>query len=243
MTKKFASFIAPLLTALIALAISFGTPSNASAGEFVLEGSASYQFLYHNPDHLPQRMANLAAIRNKNANDNVNIVSTWGNKKVIQYHGVMVDIQPEYRFTEWFGLGLNLGLGGMVSENYDSLHPQWVSSTKYDNFVVPNDFKHLSFEALLTFKFIAPLEIVDLWFELGAGIYMLSLEYLTEGGKFEDVGEFFDGIYPDLRGRLGVTFYPNETMGIGIHGGASYLGFGQNDTFSAEGGIHFLGKF
>ena len=223
--------VASLLAALLVLAFSFGFSSNANAGEFVMTGGASYQYLYHNPDDLNARMEKILTPINR-----------WDDS-VIQYHGVMIDIQPEYRFTEWFGLGLDLGLGGMVSENYDSIHPQWVTTTKQDYFVVPNDFKHLSFEALLTFKFIAPLDHCDIWFEIGAGIYMLTLQYLKDDGKFDDVGEFFDGIYPDARGRIGFTFYPDDHMGIGFHGGASYLGWFQNDTFSAEGGIHFNGKF
>ncbi len=230
--------VASLLAALLVLAFSFAFSSEASAGEFVMNGGASYQFLSHNPDKLAARMDNMLNPEPKRPAT----THDWTDSTII-YHGVMVDIQPEYRFTEWFGLGLDLGLGGMVSENFDSIHPQNVTSTRLAYFIVPNDFKHLSFEALLTFKFIAPLNHCDIWFEVGAGIYMLTLQYLKDDGKYDDVGEFFDGIYPDARGRIGFTFYPDDHMGIGFHGGASYLGWFQNDTFSAEGGIHFNGKF
>ena len=222
MTKKIltCSLLAPLFATLFAVSMSFGFASNADAGEFVMNGGGSYQFLYNEPE-------------------------SKSHRRTIKSHGGFADIQPEYRFADWFGLGLDLGFGGVVSNNYDSPHAQRVNATTedVDYLLVTNDYKSLSFEALLTFKFIAPLKHVDLWFELGAGIYMLALDYLNDKGEFKDVGGFFDGIWPDLRGRLGLTIYFNEKLGFGFQGGASYLGWFQSNTFSVNGGIHFVGKY
>lgn len=83
--------------------------------------------------------------------------------------------------------------------------------------------------ALVTAKFIAPLEVADLWGEFGAGIG------LTNGAQ---------GIRIPLRLRLGAIFNLYDgSPGLGFHAGYGAMTFILLFEPSVDLGIHFVKKF
>ena len=192
--------MAPIMAILLGLVIAFGNPTEARAEcgwTLTSSASAMYQFAPDCPGC--EFSADL------------------------HFVGGMVDIQPEYRFVKWFGLGLDIGLGGMGHRFVTDPYPGWTSKSSTDYRAVPY------FMALLTLKFIAPLEVADLWGEIGGGIG------LRNGA---------DDIVIPIRFRLGATFnlYDN-TLGFGFHVGYGAMTWLLIFDPSAELGIHFVKKF
>ncbi len=141
----------------------------------------------------------------------------------LHYIGGMVDIQPEYRFVRWFGLGVDIGLGGMGHRFVTNPSLGWEPKGGADYRQLPY------FMALVTAKFIAPLEAADLWGEFGAGIGLIN--------GAEDI------LIP-IRFRLGATFnLYDKSLGFGFH-----VGYGAMTMIflfdpSVDLGIHFVKKF
>ncbi|MBQ4359998.1 MAG: hypothetical protein II767_07060 [Proteobacteria bacterium] len=192
--------MAPLMAILLGLVMAFGNPTEARAeGDWTLTSSASvlYQFSADCPGC--EQSADLHFI------------------------GGMVDIQAEYRFVKWFGLGLDVGLGGMGHRFVSYPTEGWESKGS-------TDYRHIPyFMALLTVKFIAPLERADLWAELGAGI---------------GIRDFSDHFVLPIVFRLGVTFnlYDNS-LGFGFHAGYGAMTWILIFDPSVDLGIHFVKKF
>ena len=201
------SVIAFVMSALMAFALFCGFSKPADAGEFVIFGNASFDYF------------NDAVVTNEYRGD-------------IKYYGGHVGIHPEYRFVKWFGLGVDVGFGGLKSEPYKNY--VYNTAIEYDS-----SYTSYTIDALLTFKFIAPLSAADLWAELGLGAKFLG-NYLNDERKIVDMDAIILG-----RLRLGVTFNLNESLGLGVHGGASLLPMtiGASSAFTADGGVHFLARF
>ena len=114
-----------------------------------------------------------------------------GSNSSLNYYGAVVDIQPEYRFTSWFALGLDVELGGYSGE-------------------------HFYFQSYITTKFTASLNALDLWGEVGfgpgtmVGDYYYSYE-VEHGATWTLLA----------RVKVGATYRFNESSGIGIHVGVA----------------------
>ena len=136
------------------------------------------------------------------------------------YYGGIAGFQPEYRFARWFGLGLDIGFGGGVADS------KWAS---YDG--TPSHVNTMVFETYLTFKFIAPLNYVDIWAELGTGTFGLIGDFML------DDGEWYHQLFQwASRARVGLTINIHQNIGIGLHFAAIYR-FITDGAF--EAGLHF----
>lgn len=149
-----------------------GFEKDAEAGEFVLSGSGSIM------EYKPA-------------------IWLFGISDADLYSGTTFNFQPEYRFAKWFGLGLDVGFGGLSIDEGKAA---------------------MTFEAYLTAKFIAPLESVDLWLELGTGTFGLI-------GRI-DVHDEDETINNDFmwssRARIGITFNIAHNVGMGLQFGAEF---------------------
>ena len=150
--------------------------------------------------------------------DQWNVVSeeyVFGDKT---YYGVIIDFQPEYRFTKWFGLGIDLGLGGGVGDTGG-----WERASSKMGIGV--------FQAFLTAKFIGDFKLLDLWLELGAGGVSHFGEFILDDGEWE---KFV--ITGSARVRAGITFDINENIGLGVHAGWAWRIL---EDWNVEAGFHF----
>lgn len=188
------SILLSALMVISTLVLITGFEKDAEAGEFVLSGSGDLLV------HLQFPMSN-------------EYVSGTDMRL-----GGVIGIQPEYRFTKYFGLGLDVGIGGSDSMvGWSGGHGTMV------------------FETYLTAKFIAPLEFLDIWGELGTGTFGMV-------GNFE--GE--DGLSHNnqfqwaTRARVGFSFHTAPNLDLGFHLGASYLFI---TDLTIEVGVHFNYRF
>ena len=139
------------------------------------------------------------------------------NGKTIHYFGGIVDIQPEYRFNSWFGLGVDVEIGGLGSSFARAKH------------------KHFYFHGFVTAKFIADLEKVDLWAEIGLGAGTMVGDYLARGSVKHGADWT---LLPRL--RIGFDFDIAPKQKIGLHAGVAsgiplesvFVTFGAHYTFS-----------
>lgn len=192
--------MAPLMAILLGLVMALGNPTEARAEcGWTLTSSASAMYMFDPDCPGCEESADLHHI------------------------GGMVDIQPEYRFARWFGLGLDIGLGGMGHRFVTNPSRGWEEKGAAD-------FRQLPyFMAIVTAKFIAPLEVADLWGEFGAGIGLLN------GAQ---------GIWVPIRFRLGATFNLYDgSLGFGFHVGYGAMTFILLFDPSVDLGIHFVKKF
>ncbi len=193
---KLHTFLLSVLMLISSLAMLTVFEKDAEAGEFVVFGSGS--FLGY---------------------QNISMTNEYvsGNEA---YYGGIAGFQPEYRFAEWFGLGLDIGFGGGVADC------KW---HHYD--IAPKHVNTMVFETYLTFKFIAPLNYVDIWAELGTGTFGLIGDFML------DDGEWHDNLFQwASRARVGLTINIHQDIGIGLHFAAIYR-FITDGAF--EGGLHF----
>ena len=184
------NLFAPILAVMLGFVMFFGNPDEARAeGGWTLTSSAS--FLY---------MAGTDCGGCEVSTD-------------FKYYGGSISAQPEYRFTNWFGLGLDVGLAGMSFE------------TANDDV---SDYNMLLFQFLVAFKFIAPLKYVDLWGEIGAGL--LVSEYKNVGFPIR----FRIGATVNLL---------DGSMGVGVHAGFGDLGTLVIFDSAIDAGVHFVKRF
>lgn len=100
------------------------------------------------------------------------------------------NIQIEYNIVDWFAIGFDLTMGGEISS--------------HAFFVTP----------LVTAKFMVPLQIADLWAEIGiGGAFELNTEDKEEDSRYEQFS---------ARLKLGATFHITEHFGMGFNVGLSY---------------------
>ena len=119
---------------------------------------------------------------------------------LIEYYGAVFNIQPEYRFANWYGLGLDIELGGLKSD----------SSLFSNN-------KHFYFSTYLTNKFIIPLTHLEIWGEIGLGYGARVGDYWYVSGSGH--GETLNGTESLALGRIriGTSYKITEEHKIGIH--------------------------
>ena len=201
--NKSMNLVAVVLALFMGIAMFFGNTRDAYAeDEWVLTSGVSFLYFYDNVISDEYRDSN-------------------------NYYGGLVEMQGEYRFTDWFGLGLEVGLGGMVDRD---------AST---NWSVPHHAEVFYFQGLITCKFIADLDIVELWGEVGVGAGVMVGNYIDSDGYVTDE----PNVLMPVRIRLGATFDINDSMGLGVHGS-----YGDGVLFFpgfplVEAGVHFVKKF
>ena len=194
------NLMAVLMATLMGIAMFFGNSRDAQAEEgWVLTSGASFYYFYDE------------VMSNEYRGDN-------------ELFGGIVSIQPEYRFKDWFGLGLDVGLGGMVDRDASA------------NWRVPHHSEVFYFQALITCKFIATLNIVELWGEIGLGFSIMAGNYINGEGEISKDPEY--GL--PARVRIGATFDLGNSIGIGVHGAYGLQVFMSS---VAEAGVHFVKKF
>ena len=192
---KLHSILCPFMSLMMVLALFWGNSKEAEAGSFVI--SASANFLTH---------YNIAMTHEYVADNDI-------------YYGGVVSIQPEIRFADWFGVGLDVGIGGTAAVSH------WANK----------NVKAVALEVLLTAKFIGSIGSLDLWGELGTGY-----EGMHGRLKLYD-DEWHNGTYQwATRARVGATYNFADNMGLGLHFAYIYR-FIIDSSF--EAGLHFTYHF
>ena len=132
--------------------------------------------------------------------NNMDVKSDANGSDNLEHYGAVFDIQPEYRFTPWFGLGIDVEIGGFKTHTPNIL----------------NKKGHFYFQSYVTGKFIWRLNAFDLWGEIDLGPG-------AESGDYIDMAHVEHGTTWTLLGRLklGATYKFNEKNGVGIHFGVA----------------------
>ena len=171
----------------------FASPNNAQAQDnWVITGGANFVYI----------------------NSSSGTTDDGNNGKTIHYYGAIIDIQPEYRFNSWFGLGVDIEIGGLGSSFARFKHG------------------HFYFHGFVTAKFIADLAKVDLWGEIGLGAGTLVGDHLWRGAV-EHGADWT--LLP--RVRVGVDFDIAQNQKIGVHAGVA-SGIPLGDVFVTFG-VHY----
>ena len=139
------------------------------------------------------------------------------------------NVETVVRFTDYYALGIEIGMGGSSLGNSSS---HWFISKEHEKL---SDLG-VMLQIFVTNKFIYSGDNFDFYGEIGVGGHILFADgYYNESGDLGGVNTWFG-----MRLRVGMTYYVTDSVGVGIHANGTYY---LLNRYALGGGIHTTIKF